>query len=94
MIPEPLRPEPSPETEKVQKSAKISRKRRNFAAMLGDSTAVESTAFGTGTALTNDGMGAFQIPFGYSAGENQHMQQDESKFLEDIHQITPSDQAR
>ena len=64
MIPEP-RPELAQETEKVQKPAKISRKKRNFAAMLGGSTAAGSTAFGTGTALTNDGMGAFSTPFGY-----------------------------
>ena len=38
--------------------------------MLGGSTAAGSTAFGTGTALTNDGMGAFQTPFGYPAQDN------------------------
>ena len=59
--------------------------------MLGGSTAVGSTALGTGPALANDGMSAFQPPFGYSAMENQAIHQDDCKFLEDMNQITPSD---
>ena len=90
------------ETEKVQKPAKISRKKRKFLNMLGGcSTAVggasSTAALGTGTALANDGMSAFQTPFGYSAGmDNQQMQgQDDCKFLDDsLNQITPSDQVR
>ena len=70
------------ETDKPHKPAKVSRKKRKFAAMLGGSTAV-----------TNDGMGAFQTPFGYSAAPPD-AQQDDCKFLEDMNQITPSDQAR
>ena len=68
--------------------------------MLGGSTA-GSAAFGASTALANDGMSAFQTPFGYPAAidSNQHhnIQHDECKMLEDemsMNQITPSDQMR
>ena len=62
--------------------------------MLGGATTMAgSAAFGTSTALANDGMSAFQTPFGYPAAidSNQH---DECKMLEDemsMNQITPSD---
>ena len=62
----PVIPEPEnivaalPEKEKVaEKPVKISRKKRNFAAMLGGSTATGATPFDGNAAMTQDGMGPF-----------------------------------
>ena len=52
-------PEKEKVAEKVEKPAKISRKKRNFAAMLGGSTATGATPFDGNAAMTQDGMGPF-----------------------------------